>query len=146
MNKKPNPYMRRQARFLLVQALYQWLMTGANIREIETQFLSNEKNLKKLDITYFQELLHAIPQSIDEIETLFIPYLDRPIKQIDPIALTILRLSCYELRARIDIPYRVIINEALELAKIFGAEESYKYVNSIIDRISKSVRSIEYQS
>lgn len=146
MNQKPNPYLRQRARRLLVQALYQWQMTGNNINDIELQFLSHEENCKKLDIDYFRELLRAIPESVDTIEALFVPLLDRPLKNIDPIELSILRLSCYELAERIDIPYRVVINEALELAKLYGAEESYKYVNGILDRLAKTVRPIEVQA
>lgn len=146
MNQKPNPYMRQRARRLLVQALYQWQLSGNNLAEIEIQFLSNAENVKKLDILYFRELLHAIPKSLDTIEALLIPYLDRPLKEISPIELAILRLSGYELNSRIDIPYKVVINEALELAKVFGADESYKYINSIVDRVALQVRKIEYQT
>jgi N utilization substance protein B len=146
MNQKPNPYMRQRARRLLVQALYQWRLSGNNLAEIEIQFLSNAENVKKLDILYFRELLHAIPESLDTIEALLIPYLDRPLKEISPIELAILRLSGYELNSRIDIPYKVVINEALELAKVFGADESYKYINSIVDRVALQVRKIEYQT
>ncbi len=146
MSQKPNPYMRQRARRLLIQALYQWQMTGGNIKEIEIQFLSNEENVKKLDIDYFRELLHAIPSSLDVTEGLLTPFLDRPLKNVDPIELTILRLSCYELSKRLDIPYKVVINEALELAKVFGADESYKYINGIVDRVAQQVRALEFQA
>lgn len=146
MNKKPNPYHRHRARRLLVQALYQWQMSQANIADIELQYLSNEENTKKLDIDYFREILHAIPGAIDTLEELLIPHLDRPLKNLDPIELTILRLGSYELTQRIDIPYKVVLNEALELAKIYGAEDSHKYINGILDKLAKQVRQLEVQA
>lgn len=146
MNNKPNPYHRHRARCLLVQALYQWQLSGNNISDVEVQFLSNEENVKKVDIDYFRELLHAIPQNLDRVQAVFEPYLDRAIQNVDPVELAILRLSCYELSQRIELPYKVIINEALELAKIYAAEESYKYINGVLDRAAKDIRSVEWDN
>ena len=100
-------------------------------------------NIKKTDTEYFQTLLRAIPMQATKLDALFTPYLDRAIDDIGPIELSILRIASYELQYGIEIPYRVIINEAIELAKTFGPEESYKYINSILDKVAEKSRSIE---
>lgn len=100
-------------------------------------------NPKKSDVDYFQALLRAIPKQASQLDVLFEPYLDRPLNEIGPIELTILRIASYELQYSLEIPYRVIINEAIELAKTFGPEDSYKYINSILDKVAEKSRSIE---
>ena len=125
-----------------MQALYQWDMSGNNLSEIEVQFLEDE-DFSKADKDYFHELLHQVPARLDEVEAAFTPYLDRPLKELDPVERALLRLASYELLARMDIPYKVVINEAVALAKKFGATDSHKFVNGVLDKAATSLRSAE---
>ncbi|MBI5447965.1 MAG: transcription antitermination factor NusB [Gammaproteobacteria bacterium] len=127
---------------MALQALYQWLMTDENLNAIELQFLTHP-SAKKIDQAYFQELLHTIPQKLESIEAQFEPALALPKAELDPIELSILRISNYELLYRKDIPYKVIINEALELAKKFGSVEGYKFINGVLDKVAKTARAGE---
>ena len=133
---------RHLARKRAVQALYMWQMTGEDVSDIEAQFLT-EHDMKNVDLKYFKELLHQVPAHVQELDDHISPLLDRPFNELDPVECAIMRLGVYEFQHRIDIPYRVVINEAVELAKIFGAEEGHKYVNSILDKVAKKIRSIE---
>ena len=133
---------RSRARELAVQAIYQWQMAGQDIIDIQKQF-TEEYNLRKVDKKYFRELLHGVPSKIDELDSHTFALLDRPIEEVDPIERAIIRLGTYELEFRPDVPVRVIINEAIELAKKFGAEQSHKYVNSIMDGVAKKLRKAE---
>ena len=134
--KKVNPHARRRARRLALQALYQWHFTGNDLSDIEVH-LVGEADMKKVDSEYFHELLHTIPAQLSDIDSQFEPHLDRAIKDVGPIELAILRIATYELTQRTDIPYKVAINEALELAKIFGADESFKFINGVLDKVAK---------
>lgn len=135
---------RHNARHYALQAMYQWQITGAAIMDIEIEFMRYHiEPEKKLDIDYFKELLHEIPKNIDIIDDEMRPFLVRPISEIDPIELSVLRVAIYELIKRPDVPYRVIINEALELTKKFGSVEGHKFVNGILDRIAKKNRGTE---
>ena len=133
---------RSKARRAAVQALYQWQLSHQDVSEIDTQFLA-EQDMVKLEIPYFQELLHKIPAHLDELDAHIAPVLDRPINNVDPVERAILRIGAYELMFRLDVPYRVIINEAVEMAKVFGGEEGYKYVNGILDKVAKKLRKAE---
>lgn len=133
---------RTHARRFTVQALYQWHMTEQNISDIEKEFLTLHDS-SKVDTEYFRECLHQIPRRITELEEHFAAALDRPLDEVDPVELAILRLGTYELAARLDIPYRVVINEAVELAKRFGAEDGFKYINSVLDGVARKLRSVE---
>lgn len=140
--KKVNPYARHKARKLAVQALYQWQISQSHPTEILTQY-RQDQDFKKVDAEYFEELFQNITQSCDELDEKFKPYLDRKFEELDPIELAILRLSTYELLKRIDIPYKVVINESIELAKVFGANESHKYVNGVVDKTAQDLRKME---
>ena len=133
---------RRQARSRAVQALYSWSISDEALNDIEQQFLV-EQNMNGVDVNYFKELLHEIPGHLDEIDEQITKRLDRSFKELDPIECTVLRLATYELMHRLDIPYRVVINEAVELTKTFGAEDGFKYVNGIVDNLSKELRKAE---
>src|SRR5690242_7715459 len=109
-----NPTARRHARQYALQAMYQWQISAAPIADIELEFLISHIK-EKTDLDYFKELIHAIPKQCDQLDHCMQPYLSRPLSELDPIELAILRLSMYELIHRLDIPYRVSINEALEL-------------------------------
>ncbi len=133
---------RTNARKSAVQALYQWQMTGQNLSEIEQQFFLEER-LKNAQRSYFVELFHGVPRQLDVIDQTLSDFVDRPVEKIDPVERAILRVSVYELLNRIDIPYRVIINEGINLAKIFGADQSHRYINGILDKVAQQKRAIE---
>jgi N utilization substance protein B len=137
-----SPVARRLARQYALQALYQWQLSNALPSDIEIQFLAKQIN-KRTDWDYFKELLHTIPVQYAELDNYMKPFLSRPIHEIDPIELAILRLSIYELAKRLDIPYRVSINEALELTKKYGSIEGFKFVNGVLDHIARQLRTHE---
>jgi N utilization substance protein B len=137
-----NPNARRQARHYALQALYTANMAGGTALEIELQFVENQIK-KKVDLDYFKELLHAGLEKQKELDLLMKPFLKRPVNELDPIELSILRLSFYELAYRLDVPYRVVINEALELTKKFGSVEGYKFVNGVLDQAALKIRKVE---
>ncbi|HEY5604330.1 MAG TPA: transcription antitermination factor NusB [Gammaproteobacteria bacterium] len=136
---------RSLSRKRAVQALYMWEMTNINLSDIDQQFVL-EHDMAKVDLKYFQELLHQIPAHVDVIDDHIRGFLDRPLEEIDPVERAIMRLGVYELQYRPDIPYRVVINEAVEIAKTFGAEDGYKYVNSILDGVAKKLRAAEVKA
>jgi len=133
---------RSMARKRAVQALYMWQMTGVDLSDIDQQFVL-EHDMRNVDLKYFKEILHKVPAHIDEIDGHIKVLLDRPFNEVDPVERAVMRMGVYELEHRPDVPYRVIINEGIELAKVFGAEDGYKYVNSILDGVSKKLRAIE---
>ncbi len=133
---------RHNARQSALQALYQWQMSGNDLIDIENQFLE-EQDMSKVDLKFFKELLHKIPAQIEIIDKACEPYLDRSIDSVDPVERAVIRIGVYELCMRPDIPYRVIINEAVELAKSFGAEQGHRYVNSILDKVAQIEREVE---
>lgn len=136
---------RSKARRNAVQALYQWQLTGADVSAIEEQFLI-EHDMENVDVDYFRELLREVPLHLHELDDHIIEYLDRPIDEVDPVERAILRMSTYELELRLDVPYKAVINEGVEMAKIFGAEHGHKYVNGILDRIAHKLRSVEIKA
>lgn len=133
---------KHKARERAVQALYSWHMNNNDLSDIEMDFLS-EQDMKQVDKKYFKELLHQAPSFADECEAAVKPFLDRPYAEVDPMELAILELAYYELAKRIDVPFRVVINESVELAKTFGAAESYKFINGIVDNLAKQYREVE---
>ncbi len=133
---------RRKARHYAMQALYQWHMADAPLNVIEAEFRS-DYDFDHVDLEYFQALLHGVPGCVDELEAVFEPLLDRSIKDLDPIERTLLRMGTFELRERIDVPYKVVINEAVALAKKFGASESHKYINGVLDKAARQLREAE---
>jgi N utilization substance protein B len=126
-----------------LQALYQWDLSGSNLSAIEVQFHEDE-DFARVDREYFHELLHQVPARLDEVEQSFVPYLDRPLKDLDPVERALLRVAAYELLVRIDVPYRVVINEAVNLAKKFGAEQAHKYINAVLDQVARGLRPVEH--
>ena len=136
------PQARSKARELALQALYSWLMSGNNIKQIELN-IATTNDMKKVDMPYFQAILAGVSGDVDKIDTTIKPYLGRLPEELDPIEKSILRLATFELLERIDIPYKVIINEAIELAKSYGAEESHKFINGSLDKAVKTLRKHE---
>jgi len=129
-----------------MQALYQWHMAGSDLNRIEAEFRT-DYDMKPVDTDYFHELLHQIPAQLDEVQALFEPHLQgRNLQELDPITLALLRLACYELKSRIDVPYKVVINESVSLAKKFGATDAHKFINGVLDKVSADVRAVEVKS
>lgn len=141
-NKSCHPVARHNARRYALQAMYQWQLAGSPIADIEAEFLLYHID-KKFDAEYFKELIHGVPTNLDIIDQEIQPFLGRAMSEIDPIELAVLRIATYELLKRPDVPYRVIINEALELTKKFGSVEGHKFVNGVLDRIAKKTRTTE---
>ena len=133
---------RRKARHYGMQALYQWHMAGAAVSDIEAEFRT-DYDFSYVDLEYFQSLLHKIPACLDELDEALEPLLDRKLKDLDPIELTLLRMGMYELTWRIDVPYKVVINEEVALAKKFGATDNHKYVNGVLDKAARQLRKVE---
>lgn len=131
-------YRRRsRARRRALQALYQWQMAGQDIAEIERQFVE-EYEMGLTDLDYFSELLHEIPARVSTLDAAIDEHIDRPFRTLDPVETAILRVGAYELLERPDVPYRVVINEAVELAKGFGAEQSHRFINGVLDRVGRT--------
>ncbi|AYF88678.1 transcription antitermination factor NusB [Pseudomonas sp. JS3066] len=133
---------RRQARSLAMQALYSWHIAGQPLNEIEAQFRV-DNDFSTVDGAYFHEILHGVPRQKTEIDAAFLPCLDRALEEVDPVELAILRLSTFELMNRQDVPYRVVINEGIELAKVFGATDGHKFVNGVLDKLAPRLRAAE---
>ena len=133
------PKQRSRAR--VVQALYQWLVSGENIKKIEQQFLNQKEG--KISKAFFSNLLLNIPKNIAALEDFIYPTLDRDIGELGPTEKAILYLGVYELKFQPEVPYKVVINEAVELAKLYGAEGSFKLVNSSLDKIALELRALE---
>ena len=133
---------RRKARHYGMQALYQWHMAGASLGDIEAEF-RGDYDFSQVDLDYFQALLHGVPACVDELESALAPMLDRKLDDLDPIERTLLRMGMYELTQRIDVPYKVVINEEVALAKKFGATDSYKYINGVLDKAARQLRKVE---
>ncbi len=133
---------RTMARRCAVQALYQWQVTGQNIDEIYQQFLV-ERNMAKIDTEMFQELLSGVAKELDSLDEKIQPHIDRDIAEVDPVERAVLRMGAYELMYRPEVPYRVVINEALEAVKTFGAEQGHRYVNGVLDKLAQDVRELE---
>ena len=133
---------RRKARHYALQALYQWHMAGAATTDIEAEFRT-DYDFKVVDLEYFQSIVHSVPSMVDELDDLYSALLDRELDELDPIERSLLRMGTFELRDRIDVPYKVVINESVALAKKFGASDSYKYVNGVLDKLARQLRSPE---
>ena len=145
MNKPKHntlPAERRKARHYGMQALYQWHMAGANVSDIEAEFRA-DYDFSHVDLAYFQALLHEIPACVDELDEALTPLLDRKLDDLDPIERPLLRVGLYELTRRIDVPYKGVINEEVALAKKFGATDSHKYVNGVLDKAARQIRKVE---
>lgn len=134
---------RRAARMKALQALYQWDMAGGNVGSIIEYFRTSQPDMENIEHAYFEELVHGVPEKLSELDQHLQPHLDRPLDQLDPIERCVLRAGVFELAHRPDVPYRVVINESVELAKQFGAEDGHKYVNGVLDRLAGHLRYAE---
>ncbi|MBZ2170127.1 MULTISPECIES: transcription antitermination factor NusB [Marinobacter] len=139
---KPKAGDRRRARALAMQGLYQRHFSKSSISDIEAEFMV-DNDMTKVDLLYFRDLLKGVHREQGDLDTLIEPFLDRPLAEVDPIELAIVRLGAYELKHRLDVPYKVVINEGIEMAKRFGGTEGHKFVNSVLDKLSRRLRTAE---
>lgn len=133
------PSARRKARRMAIQAVYSWQLSGNAISDIEAEFLT-DNDLSKVDVAYFQDLFRGVATSVAALDAALAPHSTRPFDELDQIERAVLRVSAYELRSRLDVPYKVIMNEAIELAKAFGAEDSHRFVNGVLDKAIDGLR------
>ena len=134
---KPSP--RRKARELAVQAVYSWQISDNSVNDVETHFLT-ENAKRRFDIDYFQTLFKGVVNNVTSIDDAIKPHVERPLDDVDHVEKAIIRVAIYELKECQDVPYRVVINEAIELAKAFGADDSHKFVNGVLDKAVKLIR------
>ena len=132
---------KQRSRARVVQALYQWLVSGDDLAEIEQQFLNQKEG--KISKAFFSNLFINIPKTISLLDEIIEPSLDRSLHELGPTERAVLYLGVYELKFQPEVPYKVVINEAIELAKLYGAEGAYKLINTSLDKISQNLRSVE---
>lgn len=133
------PAERRRARQFAVQAIYQWQITQTGVSQIIEQF-SVDQDMSKADVPYFKELLIGVVQNVDSLNDKLSPYLSRKLEDVDMVDIAVLRLAMFELTYRSDVPPKVVLNEAIELAKDFATDESYKFVNGVLDKALRSLK------
>ena len=133
---------RSRARRRAAQALYAWQIGGNPMRDVIEEF-RHEQDMEIADLDYFEDLQRGVEKHCAELDAGLAPWLDRDMAQVDPIERAILRLAAYELRHRPDVPYRVVLNEAVEVAKRFGAEHGHTYVNGVLDKAAREWRAAE---
>jgi N utilization substance protein B len=133
---------RSRARRRALQALYAWQMSGSHMKAVIEQF-RHEQDMEVADLEYFEDLLSGVERHVDAIDEMIKPHVDRDVSQIDPVERAVLRLAGYELKFRPDVPYRVIINEAIEVTKRFGADHGHSYVNGVLDKLATDLRANE---
>ena len=135
-------HLRQAARRLAMQAIYAWELAGQDLPELLAQF-AQDPDYTKTDQDYFAALVRGVLTSLDTLDAELEPQLDRPLTQIDPVELAILRIAVFELSERMEVPYRVVLNEAVALTKKFGAAEAHKFVNGVLDKLAPQLRKLE---
>ena len=143
MNEVIPQSRRGLARRLTVQALYQWLVNETSPDALLRQFREQPEGLRRADAEYFSELLQGTVQAAPQLTAAFVPYLDRPLQQLDPVEHAVLLLGAYELQHKPEVPWKVVVNEAVNLTKMFGAEDGFKFVNGVLDKLARSARKAE---
>ncbi len=136
---------RGKSRRFAMQAIYQWQMTGDSITGIKQEFFE-ENNFSAIDAEYFSELVSGVASSINELDPFLEKNMSRSVESVDPVERSILRIAVYEFIHRFDVPYRVVLNEAVNIAKEYCAENSHGFVNAVLDKVAKEVRHIEVKS
>ena len=136
---------RGKSRRLAMQAIYQWQMTGDSITDIKQQFVE-ENNMAKLDAEFFSQTVSGVASSISELDPLLEKFMTRTTESVDPVERAIIRLATYELINRLDVPYRVVLNEAVNITKEYCSENSHTFVNAVLDKVAKEIRQLEMQS
>jgi len=139
---RAGPRARSVSRKLAMQALYQWQINSQPWQDLHQQYLESE-DMERADLEYFRELVERISAERDELDAAIAPSVDRPVKDLDPVEHAILLLGAYELKARPDVPFRVVINEGVELARRFGGTGGHKFVNAVLDRLAGQLRAPE---
>ncbi|MBJ7576027.1 transcription antitermination factor NusB [Luteimonas sp. MC1828] len=140
-----DPVARSRSRRRALQAVYAMQLSGANARDAISQ-LAHEQANEVADLEYFEDLVRGVENHRRELDEALAPFLDRGIAEVDPIERAMLRIAAYELRHRVDVPYRVVIDEALKTVKRFGSEHGHTYVNGVLDRAAAEWRAAEVQS
>lgn len=143
VNKTVNKSPRHRARELAMQGIYQWRVSGSDVSDIEKS-MQSEQNLGRYDKGMYSKLLRGAIAQHDDIEALLASHLDRPLADLSPVEFAVLLLGAFELSQQIDVPYKVVINEAVELAKTFGGTDGHKYVNGVLDKLAPQVRAVEF--
>jgi N utilization substance protein B len=139
-----DPAARSRARRRALQALYAWQLSDSPIEKVISQF-ETEQDMDVADLEYFEALVRGVAKHAEELDAVLVRYIDRTMDQVDPIERAVLRIAGFELRFRPDVPYRVVINEAIETTKRFGAEHGHTYVNGVLDRAAAEWRAQEIQ-
>lgn len=129
---------RRRARECTVQALYSWFISKNSIEQVELAFITDQ-DMQGVDMPYFRKLLRGAVENMDAVDAALSPHLDRAENEVDPIERSILRMAGYELKYELDVPYKVVINEAIEVAKVFGSDDSHKYINGVLDKLAPAL-------
>ena len=136
---------RSRSRRRALQAIYAWQVGGNRMIQVIEQF-RHEQDMEIADLEYFEDLLRGVEKNLAELDAGIRAHIDREIAEVDPIERAVMRIAAYELRHRPDVPYRVIINEALEVTKRFGADQGHTYVNGVLDKLAGEWRQVEYRS
>ena len=140
-----DPVTRARARRRALQAVYAWQMSGGLVEQVIAQF-AHEQAHEIADLEYFDDLVRGVVKHRASLDEALVGYLDRPVEEVDPIERAVLRLSAYELTHRPDVPYRVVLNEAIEIAKRFGSEHGHTYVNGVLDKAAADWRTQEFSA
>jgi N utilization substance protein B len=140
-----DPHARSRARRRALQAVYAWQLSNTAINKVIDQF-RNEQDMEVADLEYFEDLVRGVEQNLGSLDEALQEFLDRDIAQVDPIERAVLRIAAYELRHRVDVPYRVVINEAIETTKRFGSEHGHTFVNGVLDHAAAAWRAAEAQA
>jgi N utilization substance protein B len=136
------PKEKQKARRMLLQALYSWDVGGTDLVDIEAEF-HTDNDMSKVDTALFHTILFGVPKNLAQIDGTYSLYLDRENKQLDPVSRAVLRLSSYEMVFSIDVPYKVVINEGVNLAKTYGPTDAYKFINGVLDKVAIEYRAAE---
>lgn len=142
-NVSQNKSPRHRARELVMQGVYQWRVSGTDASDIENH-LQDEKNLGRYDKVLYAKLLRGVISQQKELGALLTPHLDRSLDELSTVEYSVLLLAAFELSQQLDVPYKVVINEAVELAKTFGGTDGHKYVNGVLDKLAPNVREVEF--
>lgn len=140
-----DPVARSRARRRALQAVYAWQMSGGKVNDVIAEF-AHEQAKEHADLEYFEDLVRGVDKHQHDLDEALAPFLDRDVEQVDPIERAVLRIAAYELRLRPDVPYRVVINEAIETVKRFGAEHGHTYINGVLDHAAAAWRAVEVQA
>ncbi|AWB64977.1 transcription antitermination factor NusB [Saccharobesus litoralis] len=135
---------RRKARQLAAQAIYSWQVTNNRIADV-IEAMEEENDVNEFDVVYFKKLVNGVAMTADNLDIAYKPHLARDIAEVDLVEKAILRVATYELSDCKEVPYKVVINEAIEVAKVFAADDSHKFINGVLDKAVKFIRKSEFK-